>query len=887
MSIHINNGYPLLLFIPVIGMLWLTYRYFLGKQYLKSIIFRGITLTLLILGLCGIYLVDEAKETTTVFLADLSQSTLDDQHSMERFIEEAISVKSQNDLISIVVFGDDPVIELSPTRNPLFTGFESSVDGQFTNIQNALISANAIIPGNSKRRIVLLTDGYENDGDASKQMLAITGGNTDIDIVDMSNQDFSEVQFDEIIVPDKVEKDQIIDVQAKLHSSIETKGTLYIYSNNQVKYEAEIDIKKGENRYVFTDQITDSGLVTYTGQIIVDSDTFSENNKVSTFTFVNDLPKLLVVQGEDEQALNLIGMLENSAYLDVKHPLEVPETLEKLIQYDGFILSNVPAKNLSEAFLSQLEKAVRLQGKGLLVTGGDKSYGPGGYYMTTLEEILPVSMNAKPKEEKPNLALMLIIDRSGSMSSGEYGITKIELAKEAAIRSTEILDDKDRIGVIGFDDQSRWVVETRLARDKEEIAKQIASLAPGGGTSILPALGMGVDELKNTDAELKHIILLTDGQAESQGYREIIDELTENDITLSAVAVGSEADKKLLGELAKYGNGRYYETDVFSDIPSIFTKETFMAGKKYLNNITFYPSVTAESPILSGIKGFPELNGYVATTIKDRGKSILSGPDDDPILASWQYGLGRSIAFTSDMKGIWSVPWLSWEQNQNFWINTVSWMVQRNLNMDYTVEGSYLGGEGLIHVKSLNKGEDYASIQGILQSPDGVSRVIDLESTAPGQYEGHFTPQGQGIYLVSLSLGEKEEEEQMVTAVNIGYSEEFNFFNNHGISIQDMLSFTGGRLLTDGKDVFKTQPPKVSGSKDLTLFFLTLFLIAFVLEIAYRKFKPSTSRITKEMRLVRESISSKRSKKKQEKAQSNKEAADHVHELLKDIRKKR
>lgn len=883
MSIHFNQLYPLLFFVPVVGILLFTYKQFLSKQYRKSSVFRLITLTLIILALCGIHLVNDAKDTTTIFLADVSNSTLDKRDEMTEFIHDAMKAKNNADLLGVVGFGTGANIESIPSKSSLFTEFQASIDGEFTNIQSGLISANAVIPNDTKRRIVLMTDGYENIGDARKQLGALIDSDTAIDVVDLSDHDFSEVQFEEIIIPSKVDKDQMVDIKAKIHSNIKTTGTLYIYSNNQVKYETEINIDQGENLFVFTDEITEGGLVTYSAQIIVDEDTYTENNFVSTYTFVNDLPKILIVQGEDEQALNLIGMLENSADIDIRRPEEVPSTLEEIIKYDGYILSNISIELLNQEFLVSVEEAIRLQGKGLLVTGGETSYGPGGYYKTILEDMLPVNMDAKPKEEKPNLALMLIIDKSGSMSGGEFGITQMELAKEAAIRSIDILEGKDYIGVIGFDSEPKWVVDTVKVIDKDKIIDQIASLQPGGGTSIQPSLREGIEALEDIDAGLKHIILLTDGQAESTGYLPLLETLKEEGMTLSTVAVGSGADKGLLKLLAEYGNGRYYSTDVFSDIPSIFTKEAFMAGKKYLNNVTFYPRVTADSPIISGIDGLPELDGYVATSPKEQGKVILSGPDDDPILATWQYGLGRTIAFTSDMKGIWTENWLIWDANQNFWINTMSWLVQQDLNTDYAVDGRYEGGKGIIDVKSLVKNNDYASIEGLLSSPEGETTSITLEAVAPGKYKGEFEPDGKGVYLVSLNLGEGEEAEQVITAVNIGYSKEFDFFGHANITIDELVKLSGGRLITKGSEVFKGDVPDVSGSRDLSRMLLILAFISFILEITLRKFKPPVATVTTSVKGATTRVTNIFRKKEKVLDES---VGAHVNELLKNKKKR-
>ncbi len=882
MNISISRFYPLLIGLVLIGFILFTYYRSLGKRYLLGSLLRIMTVLFLSLSLCTIQIVHQAKDVTTVFIADVSKSMENQKEDMEKFIKEASQSRSDKDLIGVVAFGQEAKAEKLPDKTFSFDGLGVRLNPEFTNIQNGLISGNSIIESGTKRRIVLLTDGYENVGDARKQLASFAGGDTVVDIVDFSSVDFNEVQFDELILPEKVERNQTVELQAKISSNVETSGVLYIYSNNQVKYEKVIDISEGDNLYVFSDTITDTGLVTYGAQIIVEEDTYTENNFVSAFTMVNDLPKILVVQGEKEEALNFMGMLESSAILESVLPEELPNSLEELIRYDGFLIANVPIDRLSEELLVHLEEAVRLQGKGLLVTGGETAYGPGGYYKTILEDVLPLNMDAKPKEEKPNLALILVIDKSGSMSAGDFGVSQMELAKEAAIRSLEVLEGKDYIGVLGFDSLPKWVVEPVLSEDKAAIENEISKLGAGGGTSIQPSLKLAIEELEKLDAGLKHIILLTDGQAEQAGYLPLLERMNSQDMTLSTVAVGSGADKNLLQLLAEYGNGRYYATDVFTDIPSIFTKEAFMAGKKYLNNITFFPKVTADSPIIAGVDGIPQLDGYVATEVKDKAKLILEGPEEDPILASWQYGLGRAVAFTSDMKGLWSSKWLSWSGNQSFWINTMSWLVQQDINTNYGISGYYKNGKGIIDVTSLVKEKDYSSIQGLISSPDGVTSDINLEAIAPGSYRGEFEPSGEGIYLVTFELGSGSESEQVITAVNIGYSKEYDFLSGKGIKPKDMALITGGRLIENPQEVFKGPLPDVEGTWDLTYWFLVLSFILFMTEIIHRKVKPPLKEAAQKFSSMKEKV--KLPKKKEPKTSG--QGSEYLDALLKNKNKR-
>ena len=407
---------------------------------------------------------------------------------------------------------------------------------------------------------------------------------------------------------------------------------------------------KGTNRFAFSDKAVNGGTVTYRAEITANYDTVSQNNSLSAYSYISDKPKILILREADASGKELEKILGEDMRVTALKPGQAPQDLPELLKYDAFVLANVPIDSLSEAFLTNLKTAVGHQGKGLLVTGGDNSYGPGGYFKTKLEEILPVNMDIKPKEEDPDLALMLVIDKSGSMSSADYGIAKIELAREAAVRATEVLDKDDTVGVLTFDDAYKWVVTPQKLDNLQAIQDAIGTIRAGGGTQILPPLEEAFDAVQKLDTKLKHIILLTDGQAEKEGYEPVIDGLREKGITLSTVAVGHSADHALMQALAMGGKGRYYETDEFTDIPKIFAKEVFLAGRKYLNNRTFTPQLAASSDILKNIDAVPNLDGYVATTAKDTANIVFTSDEGDPVLATWQYGLGRTGAWTPTLR---------------------------------------------------------------------------------------------------------------------------------------------------------------------------------------------------------------------------------------------
>lgn len=838
MRLNIESTFPLWFLLPAVIVILFGYYKYAQKDHRQKVfmVLRLLAVTLIILSVCSVSIVKSAKETATLFICDLSDSTLDRQKIIERFVEDAISSKGEDDIVGIIGFGTDSYTENQPAKDIIFTGFQSYVNGDFTNIQNALIHGTAIFPPNVKKRIVLITDGLENAGDSERQIRVLGQNNTMVDVYPIAKGDFPEVQLDQVIVPEKAGINQVIDITTHIESNVETEATLFLYAGNELKYQQKVEIDEGTNKFVFTDTVSQNGILTYRVEILPENDTYSQNNYLSSFISVMDRPIILLIQDEEGQGEQLIKMFEDKVELDVMLPEEAPQTFENLLKYDAFILADVSYERLNEKFIQNLQNVVKNNGKGLLVTGGDSSYGPGGYYQTPLEEMLPVNVDIKPKEEKPNLGLVLVIDKSGSMTEGQYGISKLELAKEAAIRSTDVLESKDMLGVIAFDDTVKWVVDMQYVLDQAALQDMIATIRPGGGTSIRPALEAAVDVLIEADTKLKHIILLTDGQAETTGYEKAVRELSDNQITLSTVAVGSGADKKLLEALANAGGGRYYETDEFSDIPSIFTKEAFMAGKKYLNNVTFSPTLINYSQVLKGIEAVPELDGYVATTIKDSARLILAGPETDPILATWQYGLGRTIAWTSDANGLWTSKWQSWESSPVFWMNLVSWLVQRDLDSKYTVETDYLTGQGVITLKSIEKESvSVPSISGVIITPSGEEKEITLEATSPGTYTGVFDTEGEGVYLANLQFSANGETQYIVTGLNVGYSPEYDFYSDSGITAARITQISGGRILTNAKEVFKGYVPPVQGSNNISNLLLVLGLLVFMSEIIIRK----------------------------------------------------
>ncbi len=524
--------------------------------------------------------------------------------------------------------------------------------------------------------------------------------------------------------------------------------------------------------------------------------------------------------------------------IDVKYikDRETPRNLSELVRYSSIVMCDVSLENVETEFLNSLRSYVRDYGGGLVVSGGENSFALGGYYKTPLEEILPVDMEMKVKGEVPSLGLMLVIDKSGSMEGGQYGISKMEIAKEAAIKAVNSLKPKDKIGVIAFDGAAQWVVKLSPTDDKNKIKSAIGTIRAGGGTSILPALDEAYKALKDADTKLKHIILLTDGQAESSGYESLIDGMNEAGITVSTVAVGADSDTRLLEWIANSGKGRYYFADEFSSIPQIFTKETFLASKSYINDRTFTPAITSMHDIISPFaEGIPSLDGYIGASSKDRATTILTSDVGDPILAEWQYGLGKSVAWTSDLNGGWSSDYLNTQQGIDFIKNMIEWTFPRASSEKIVFESINNGDEEEIIVTNVDDFDEGLSTIATIITPNLESFDIKLSPSKPGEYRGTFPVSNKGVYIVKINQSKDGEIVNTSNyAITSNYSKEYDITATNN-KLELLKNKSGGKFIANPSEVFTKDLDRVYGNRELYPILLSIALILFIIDIAIRR----------------------------------------------------
>lgn len=798
-------------------------------------VMRCLLTCLCVLALAAPSVVLPGGQQAVWILADASASARGMQDQMTQSVRTALENKDASVNAGVIAFGGNAMVEKPLAQDGTYNGVTTAVDAQASDLSSALTLASALLPEDAQGRIVVLSDGATEDVRAAAQQLAARG--VTVDFQSFSGDALPDAQISQLNVPSRVYQGQSFTVTVQVTANHDTAGTLVLYQNRTPVSSREVTLRRGDNTFTFRDTAADTGVVTYEARLISEGDSCAQNDSMGGYVYVQGAPKLLLVEGRQGEGSEMAAMLSAAAMqYETMLPAQLPYDAEQLRQYDGVVLVNVDYDAADEEQWAALDSAVRVLGRGLTVIGGDSSYALGGYRGSKLEEMLPVTIDVRNKLDLPSLALMLVIDKSGSMSDGMFGTTRLELAKEAAMRAAEVLTPNDQVGVIAFDDAAKWVVNLQKAEDVEAIQNQIGTIRPGGGTAFFTALYEATYALMNAQAQQKHIIFLTDGEAGDTGYLQLCDIMQQNDITLTTVAVGSGADQATLRTLAQQGGGRAYAANEFDNLPKIFTKETYLVSGSYVQNRTFTPVITEQSA-LTDFEGFPQLSGYLAATEKSLATVSLMSDREDPILAWWQYGAGRVVAFMADSRGAWTSEFLQWDQAAAFYGGMAAFTLpgeEREGQLTTERQGDALR----IVYTAPEDAQTGLSTSVTALLPDGTQTQLALQESAPGVYEGEIAAAQLGAYALRVEQRDASGELQRVMeggAVN-GYSGEYDLRSQNAESTLPYLSaLTGGRVITDSAEMLKATNAVVRARRDLTQPLLWALMVLLLCDIALRR----------------------------------------------------
>jgi uncharacterized membrane protein len=819
---------------------------------------RLIILVLLVLSLAGTQIVRAADELAVVFLVDVSDSISSEQAAQaESFVRTAIETMTPTDEAAVILFGANALVERPMSGLAELAPVSSVPQRLHTDLAEAIRLGLALFPAGSSRRLVILSDGTATIGDTQKAAQLAAAAKVEISYVPLTRSSGGgEALLTVVDAPTRVIQGDAFRIDITAESNTNTPATLRVLAGGTVVYEESVQLRAGVNNFAVRLRASEQEFARYRVQLTPIDDTFYQNNELAAFTEIVGPPRVLMVANDgtvaddgtpqpDESPQLKLALEETGLMVDRVTPADLPASLAQLSSYASIILVNVNAKNMSPRKMDLLQSYVRDLGGGLVAVGGPQSYGMGGYFGTTLEETLPVEMQIKDQERFPSVSIVIVIDRSGSMGANEGGVTKIQLAAEGAVRVVELLNDFDEITVIPVDTRPDNQIGPLPASDRENAINLIRQIgAGGGGIYVRTGLEAAAAALAQSSTQVKHIILLADGadSEEKEGVPQLIAALTEEDVTITTVSIGQGPDTGWLQEMAMLGNGRFHFTDQAANLPQIFTQETTNIQRSYLIEERFFPTLVSNSPILSGITAVPPLFGYVGATPKDTAQVILNTHQGDPLLAVWQYGLGRAVAWTSDATGRWGTEWVQWEGFPVFWAQTVRWTIsqERDSNVETVVSFAEEDARLIVDVRDDNGAFLNSLImEANVIDPDGNVVNTTLLQVAPGRYESTFVPQKDGAYFIRVTGTSTDNGETTVGQTSgwiLGYSPEYAQFETNPNLLASLAELTGGRAMTDEVTaVFDHTLPVETATRPIWPWLTLIAIALFPVDIAVRR----------------------------------------------------
>lgn len=828
MDIRIDEPWWLLLLIPLsiyMGYTWITSGNKLNSK--ESILFaiRCTTLLALVIALTLPYVTLMSDEEQVLFLVDRSHSVETVGPTADEWIAESLNGQKSNQSVGLYSFAEAFRTETPLTSLPFkVPPIEAMEIKDSTNIAKALGLATALADRKKATRIVLFSDGLETSGDVEKMLPKYDNGQVTIDTVLMERKNANDASISLFETPTTAFAGEKQLIRVEVESSSRTVGELNIFQNDALLKKESVMLEKGKNTFSFQGTADGEGLLKYEAKLIVVGDSYLENNKMLSVTMISQSPHILVVETERNPSI-IPSLLDSEAMtIDVINAKALPQSLSGYLGYGAIIFDNVPGHAVGEDKMKVIEQAVKTFGTGFMMVGGEESFGLGGYFKSPIERLLPVEMEVKGKEQLPSLGLIIVLDRSGSMAG-----SKIVLAREAAARSVELLRDDDTFGFTAFDDAVWEVIPVGPLGNRQEAIDQILSVPAGGGTDIFPGVEKSYEDLADLNLQRKHIILLTDGQSEMPpGYEQIIEEGKKNKTTMSTVAIGSDADWTLLEELAELGDGRFYDVVDESTVPAILSRETSMMTRTYIEDDPFYMTLGGVEEWSSLFKdGIPEMNAYIATTVKNTATLVAKSPKDDPIVAEWMYGLGRTVAYTSDSTGKWSGDLARWGGYADFWNTAVSRLLPSYDEVPYIITHER-GGTYTVTDTSRKA----AFIDVAIVDEEGSEIPFQSEPIAPGKTRVTVDANpGLVFFAVSDDKGGLYE-----AGVSVPYSDEYKAVKPNQALLTRIAEQSGGKVLKDPSEAFRNMSYKSETRTPITQWLILFAMLLFFIDITLRRF---------------------------------------------------
>jgi Ca-activated chloride channel homolog len=936
-----------LLALPLIALGWRAMASMDRVRRLTSLALRTVLLLAIVFMLAGPRMVQEHDDLTVIGVLDISGSmqrfadlppisTNGDEVArrsnieyMRRWFRNATQMggRESDDRFGLVVFDGRAIAISAPTRGEYVDDNLDIAMAEGTNIAEALRLGLAMFPADAAKRLVLVSDGNETAGDALEAIRQVAGdsrltiddlrlnssdarhsqssivnrqSSIPIDVLPIAYSITGDVQVLRVEAPPGALAGQVVTVRMVLQAASPASGTLtlrredeYVDLNGpEAGFARHVDLPQGQSVHLAQVTLGQTPINRFEAIFEPDNpaeDVLPDNNRAEAFTATPSKGSVLVIDGRvgGERESNFIARTLNAAELpaSVQPPEQLPRDLLSMQNYDLIVLDNVPAAEVPQAQRQLLAKYVNDLGGGLIMVGGDNSFGAGGWNNTPVEDVMPVEMDPSRELRLPSAALVLVLDKSGSMNQPVAGAraTQQDIANEGAALAIESLRADSLIGVVTFDMFPHVVIPLQPNDDPRKLANQAREIRAEGGTNMPPAIMRAYEMLKDAKAEKKRIVCMSDGRSHSNEYDEVLPLLKAANIQLTAIAVGDDSDEETMRKLAEQAGGEFRSVRDPRDLPKVLVDSVQIINKPLLKDVPFQPQVLATgSTLTAGMAEAPTLMGIVITSPRKDPKIALEmiTPDNEPLLVHWQVGLGRAAAFTSASpdSGPWARSWTEWPTAATFWTQLARTIARPAMNTDAellaTIDGDMLTisyeitGNSIDDLRltiddsqgapatqpnrqsSINNRQstlpdprllDYLTVAGSVYAPDGSAAPVRLRQTAPGRYEATVDAPQAGNYIIALNP--RQGTRQLAPSIggaSKSTSPEFRRFKSNIGLLDEIAESTGGRVLDIHNPVAvslfdRTGMPRSESSLPIWPTILLWTLAVMLLDVACRR----------------------------------------------------
>lgn len=672
-------------------------------------------------------------------------------------------------------------------------GVAGVVDRSATDLEAGLAAARAELAPGHVPRIVLFTDGHATSGSMPAALAGLVAARIPVSVEPLAPRMLGDAWVEGLDAPERVPAGAAFTATITVATQRAARGTIELTADGKVVGTQEAALPKGLTQVPVSVVLDAPGSHVLQCRVRVAGDVLADNNTMERGVWADPPTKVLYVEGTPASARYLARALTASGFtVTVRPPAGLPATARDFDPFDAVVLSDVPRTAIPPAAMTALAGWVEQGGGGLLVTGGEAVFGEGGYRETEIERLAPVTFERK---DEPEVALVLVLDRSWSMAG-----TSMDLCKAAAQAAVDVMTDEQALGVLTFNDQFAWDVTLRnVGQNRDDIRRKIASIEPGGHTLIFPAVEQAYLALRTARARAKHVLLLSDGRSYPDDYKTLVSKMAAAHITVSTIAVGPSADPDLLRNIAKWGKGRAYQVADAKELPQIFVKEAKNAASPAFDEKAIVPVVKTPA-FLAGLDlgRIPALKGRTATVLKDTALEVMATDDDDPLLAFWPIGLGRTAVFASDVKDRWAANWITWRGYGPFFSAVVRALQRQRPPLEAleATPGPVRGGIRSVAIAVEARDESgvhrdllHPVVQ--VQAGDAPLRDVALRQVAPGRYEARVLADAARPLSVRLP-GASDVPGMRARTIRPDAAAEYRFRPPDEAALRSLAAATGG-----------------------------------------------------------------------------------------------